>query len=224
MSELQLDVPQHWQSAGEHTLQKQQFMAMCMPIFEQKLKPTHLFRDLTTQGEQEQALSTLGRFIFGTSMIDPKLGSESLVGLRPTENSLFCKSFGFDMQGNYIFNRTWLDETIKKAHEAKVSPVIYMMGLPMPLGDYAEISGIEEGAHMVFFKNKPGYREFHPLKQLHTFSNLVEYDAQDHEFHALGLKLAYIQRYFPQYTDVYKAHYNEVILQRRGALKVKLKR
>lgn len=206
----------HWPSVEAHNLDRQQFMQLCTPTVEEIVKSARLFRDLKVLNEREQAVFALSRFMFGTTVVDKPTESSPFVGLKKTDNEILCPYFGFDVGGNYVFNRTWLVSLIRKSHLASVAPMVRaQLGASMELGDFAEISGVEEGAHRIFLYHKPGYLEFHTRKPLDAFRSIVEYDAQDHETRALLWKLGYIKRYFPHYYAPFKAHYDEVVQFRR---------
>jgi len=209
------DGPSSWPSTEVYNLEKSQFLQLCVPTLEQIVKPTLLFSDLNTQYEQELAVLTLSRFMFGASMVDKRMGFSPFAGLKKTDNEIVCPTFAYNINGDYFFNRTWLINVIKEPHLADASSIVKHLGLDMDLGDYSEIKGIEEGAHKIFFTMRPRYYEFHAYKTLSEFKNIVEYDAQDHEAHALLWQLQYVRRYFFQYYPTFKAHYDRVIQFRR---------
>ena len=74
----------------------------------------------------------------------------------------------------------------------------------IPVRDYWEIAGVEEAAHLIFFKEKSRGR-----KALETGSEL-DYYTSEPERRALVWKLAYTKRYFPQYADQLRKTLQEV--------------
>ncbi|MFC1790496.1 hypothetical protein ACFLZP_03370 [Patescibacteria group bacterium] len=70
----------------------------------------------------------------------------------------------------------------------------------IPAGDFFEIGGIEEAAHLMFY-NEKGHLGEKPVAEA---DEEYKYYTSEMESRALKWKLAYVRRYMPQYYDSLK--------------------
>lgn len=219
MSEAEQAPSFHWPSLEEYQSLKDEVIAEEKDTFRKFYEDSDHFSDMN--GVQKAiAADLMAHFAFGVNMAYQRFGGKyrscNIVYGYPDKGQ---PTIAFDYGENvYVLNTAKFKKIVGLISNKELGKIeaAGIKKTPVSPRDFFELAGVEEAAHFMFFNEKG-----HPGKEgFATDDPEVDYYTDDMERSALTWKVAYTQRYMPQYYDELRDLLNRTIEARRKHMEV----
>lgn len=154
---------------------------------------------------QNDGAELFTRFFFGVHMAYRRFGFKYPIYniIIDTQEEAEYGAIGVNHTDNtYTVRASWLRrvlETIQEKGQCSLKGGGFKEWIPA--GDFLEIMGVEEAAHLMLYKEKKGNLGKSAVEEAEAE---YKYHTSDRESRALNWKLAYVRRYFPRYYNTLK--------------------
>jgi len=189
-----------WLPKEDFDRQRESFIEKNKGQFLDFFQSEEQFANLTPE-LQEAGAELITRFFFGVHMAYRRFGFKyPIYGITyDVSDRNDYDGIGFHHERNEYIVKVKLLRQLLENTEEDGRCFIQGGGIErmIPAGDFFEITGVEEAAHLMFF-NEKGHSGKGPISGV---EEEYKYYTSDMESRALKWKLAYVKRYFPQYQD-----------------------